>query len=110
MEQELAMEIDAKPIVRTGFPPDEGKFLADKLLDRPDVDWGDLAIDISKLPPALLISAFFNGFLQEIYDRRRELLDRDRRVRWNVQFDFQLENVAKWMRDFRPTLGVTATQ
>ena len=96
------MNIDANKLVNGGFPPEEGRALAATLLRRQDVNWDSLRVDVTRCPASLLISAFFNGFLQEISDRRRELLPKARGIDWQLQFGFQRENVTRWMRDFRP--------
>ncbi len=95
------MILNAKEILGQEFPPDEGKRLADDLLAR-DINWRDLTIDVSSCSPSLLISAFFNGFLQEIFERKASLLDDARLVKWRFKFSFQEENVARWMREFAP--------
>ena len=94
--------INARKYVSDGFPPDEGGRLANALMDSSAVDWNKLQIDLTQLPPSLLISAFFNGFLQTLVDRRPELLKVARQITWKVPFDFQRENIARWMKDFRP--------
>ncbi len=96
------MKIDGNTIVNGGFPPDEGKRLADVFLERKDLTWDDLSVNLEKCAAALLISAFFNGFLQEVYDKRRELLPAARKIDWELQFPFQRDNVARWMKDFKP--------
>jgi hypothetical protein len=96
------MMIKASEHVGRGFPPEEGKRLAQALLHL-EVEWNGLEIDVSDLAPALLISAFFNGFLQEIHDRNSALLDKARSVKWIMQFPFQSENVDTWMKHFKPT-------
>lgn len=92
--------INAKDIVGTDFPPDEGAHLADELLKRGSLE--GLTVDLRELPPSLVISAFFNGFLQFIFGRNPTMLELARRVRWEVKFDFQRENIARWMKDFKP--------
>lgn len=96
------MEINANTLVNGGFPPEEGRQLAATLLERNDIDWSELTIDVSKCAAALLISAFFNGFLQEVYDRRSDLLGEAKGISWELQFPFQLENVKRWINDFKP--------
>ncbi|MEZ4297741.1 MAG: hypothetical protein R3B70_22480 [Polyangiaceae bacterium] len=98
----LAKDINANAICGTGFPTDEGTRLADNLLSQVNLDWSDVTIDVQKLPSGLLISAFFNGFLQRIYDTQPELLEKARSVRWILKFAFQRENVSRWMADFKP--------
>jgi hypothetical protein len=92
----------ASEIVEAGFPPDEGERLAAKLLNATDTNWEDLTIDLRGLPSGLLISAFFNAFLQEIYDRRPNLLKQARTIKWRVTYDFQEANIKQWMSDFAP--------
>jgi len=96
------MRVNAKEIVGNGFPPDEGKRLADALLTRQDVTWNDLEIDLTACTPALLISAFFNGFLQEVFEKKKMILDDARKIKWHLQFPFQNDNVKRWMSDFKP--------
>ena len=99
------MKVNAREFVGNGFPPDEGKKFADALLSRENVPWRDLEIDLSACAPALLISAFFNGFLQEVFEKNAAVLDDARQIRWHLQFPFQSENVKRWMRDFKPFVG-----
>ena len=96
------MRIDGRDVVGRGFPPDEGKKLAEALLARTP-DWSDLEIDLSEIAPALLISAFFNGFLQAVHEQKPELLESAKKVKWVMQYEFQLANVKKWMEHFKPT-------
>lgn len=96
------MLINATEIVGVGFPPDEGKKLAARLLSADGTNWDDLEIDVTTLAPSLLISAFFNGFLQTIFDKSAPLLEQARKVRWRLRFDFQKANVEKWMKHFKP--------
>ena len=95
-------ELNAKQYVGTTFPPDEGAKLARALLKEADVDWNDLTVNLMGLPAGLLISAFFNGFLDQISVTKPEVLDTARRVKWKLDHAFQRENVSCWMRDFEP--------
>jgi len=93
------MNIDARMIVATGFPPDEGKKLAQHVLKEcPELQ--DLEINVSRCPAALLIAAFFSSFLLEIHDNRPELLADARNISWVAKHPFQQENIARWMKDF----------
>lgn len=65
-------KIRALDFVRKGFPPDEGVRFADALLANEDEDWSNLEVDLRGCAAALLIGAFFNGFLQRVADRRPE--------------------------------------
>lgn len=94
--------INANRIVGTGFPTEEGSRLAESLLKDPTVEWQSLEIDLTQCDSALLISAFFNSFLQTVHERASEKLPHAREVRWNLEFPFQRANVEEWMRDFQP--------
>lgn len=98
----MTTNISANQYVGTGFPPDEGTKLGNKLLEKSDVDWDDLHVDLTSLPAGLLISAFFNGFLQCIFEKAPNLLDKARKTDWKLKFDFQRDNVRRWMDDFKP--------
>lgn len=98
----MAQMIHARGIVGSGFPPEEGTHLADNLLQRKGVDWAQLQIDLRGCPAGLLISAFFNGFLQRIVDKDPSLLDKAREIQWQLDYPFQKENIGRWMHGFRP--------
>ena len=94
---------DANRVLTQGFPTDVGRSLADKLLQLPD--WDDLLVDLWHTPPGTLISAFFNGFLQRVFEVNPERLPQARALQWDVKFPFQKENVARFMADFKPLTG-----
>ncbi len=94
--------IDAREIVASGFPTDEGARLAHHILEKHRDKLDKIVVSLRGLPPALLISAFFNAFLQHIADKAPELLGAARALKWELAFDFQAENVQRWMRDFKP--------
>jgi hypothetical protein len=95
--------INARPLVGNGFPPDAGAHLARRLIADGEIRrWDELEIDLMGCPPSLLISAFFNGFLQEVWDGKPDLLDQARKIKWKLSFDFQRDSVKQWMRDFKP--------
>ena len=93
--------MDASAIVRSGFPPDEGKKLAEFVLGH-GIDLNDLGIDLCSCTAGLLISSFFNGFLQTIADRNPGHLEAARKIRWKTEFSFQDANIRRWMADFKP--------
>lgn len=93
--------VDARAVVQTGFPPTEGVRLAEALLGE-GVDLSQVEVDLATLPAELLISPFFNAFLQTVYDREPSLLEQARRVHWHVAYDFQRENIKCWMHEFVP--------
>lgn len=95
-------KISARTLVGGGFPPDQGKLLADKLLQDSNVEWDNLSIDLSGVSASLIISAFFNGFMQEIHDKRAGYLEKVKNVQWLVPFDFQKKSIEKWVREFKP--------
>ena len=96
--------IDARDYVGTGFPPDEGKKLAEALLSMSDFSWEEDVIDARRCSPSLLISSFFNSFLQTIYEDNEDFkqLDVARNLNWKFEHPFQYENAGNWMQDFKP--------
>lgn len=100
--ESVMSKINAKSIVRNGFPTDEGKRLAEELLRKDGLCFPELAVDLTECDSALLISAFFNAFLQTIHEKAPTRLDDAREITWDLEFDFQRENVAEWMKDFEP--------
>ncbi|MDZ4684639.1 MAG: hypothetical protein SH850_06070 [Planctomycetaceae bacterium] len=95
--------LNARTIVGTGFPTDEGRKLAKHLLSNPPGPLDELDIDLRSCSPVLLISAFFNGFLQQVYESAPQMLDAAKAVSWGLKHKFQQDNVARWMQEFRPS-------
>ena len=98
--------INALDHIGTGFPPNEGEQLAQELLKH-ELDWAALKIDLRKCAPALLISAFFNGFLQYIATASAERLEAAKNIEWLVDFDFQGQNIQQWVENFSPQQPVS---
>ena len=65
-----------------------------------DLDWGKLKVDLRGLPPSLLISGFFNGFLAAVNQDKPALLTSARKIRWVLDHDFQDDTVRRWMKGF----------
>ncbi|WP_437784434.1 hypothetical protein [Sorangium sp. So ce1097] len=101
----MGMPVNARKLVGYGLPSEEGRNLSNALLATADISWAGLEIDARGLSPGLLISAFFNGFLEGVHENRPALLRKAKRVKWHLSFQFQEENVARWMHDFRPSDG-----
>lgn len=97
-----ATAINARKVVGMGFPPIEGERLATWLLKQELPAWAGITMDVRGCPPGLLISAFFNAFLQRISEAAPERLDDAKAIVWLVQFPFQEKNVAEWVEAFRP--------
>lgn len=95
------MTINATELIGDGFPTDEGKRLGTSLLESLKT-LETVEVDLTGCKPVLLISAFFNAVLQTVYDRDPKLLGSARKIKWNLPFEFQRQNVAQWMVDFRP--------
>ncbi len=95
------MVVDANRIVGRGFPPDEGKRLARALLDQ-ETEWESLQIDVSRLVPVTLVSSFFGGFLQEIYEQRKDVLLTARKIKWLTEFPFQQSVIGMAMTGYNP--------
>lgn len=97
--------IDATKILANNTriqPPDKaGKALAVELLMNSDVDWDDLTIDLRFINAGILISAFFSTFLKVINHWKPELLNAARKIKWEPRFDFQKENISRWMISFK---------
>ena len=86
-------------LVGNDFPPEEGAKLA-KILIAKNADWQSMTVDLRGLPPSLLISAFFNGFLAAVHEERPKLLPTAKKIGWMLDHDFQDENVRRWMKGF----------
>jgi len=93
--------IDGHKMVGTGFPTDEGRRLAELLL-RDGTQMERLEVDLTQCDSGLLISAFFNAFLQAMHEKGADFLDKARKISWRLEFDFQRRNVSEWMQDFQP--------
>ncbi len=96
------MIIDAAEHVGRSFPTTEGAQLAIALLKNESIDWADLEVRVESLPSSLLISAFFNAFLQAIVDRQPELLLKAKQVKWKTEFPFQDTFIRSWVDRFEP--------
>ena len=92
-------EIKGREIIGIGFPPDEGAALASELLKQ-DLDFDHLEVDLTGLPAALLISAFFNGFLTVVSSERPEVLPKAKKIAFKFDHDFQKRNADFWMEGF----------
>ena len=93
----------ALDLIGTGFPPNEGEHLAQRLLrTRDEIDWKNLTVDLRECQAGMLISAFFNSFLQHIHEESPELLKDARSITWTTDFEFQAEKIRDWVEHFRP--------
>ena len=96
------MIINAREYVGAGFPPNEGERLAQWLMNQDIASWGSLVIDLDDCPPALLISAFFNAFLQHIFEHQPKRLEEAKSITWKARFPFQDRNIKEWVAAFAP--------
>lgn len=94
-------KISAIDYVQTTFPPTEGERLASMLIESQVLTDG-LQIDLEGCPPALLISAFFNGFLQRIFEQDSGKFETAKGIQWRAEFDFQNKNIREWVEKFQP--------
>jgi hypothetical protein len=98
--------IVAKRTVQTGFSPDEGAKLAAVVMRRaalPRTTHGMIEVDLRGCDPGLVISAFVNGFLQAVVDKLgNEGLEGARRIEFVTDFDWQREDIASWLLEFKP--------
>lgn len=98
------MKVDASKFVGNTFPTREGSKLAKALLEQ-HVVWNDLEVDLTHLPASLLISAFFNSFLQTLFEEDPLLVNEARQVKWHPKFPFQQRNIVSWVERFQPHTG-----
>lgn len=94
--------IDAANHVARDFPTDEGVKLAKALIELGPGEWDGLAVDLAKLPASLVISPFFNALLQTIHDHEAGWLEAAKKITWSPKFDFQRENIQRWLDGFQP--------
>lgn len=92
----------------SGWPPEAGRRLAERVLAHEPLTWSELTIDVRASSPSALLSGFFNGFLQHVFEGSPGDLDAARSVRWRLTYDFQRENAARWMKDFEPQTAAPA--
>jgi len=97
----MTTTIIGREILKNGFPPDEGRRLAEAVLNNDSVDLDDVEIDLTAMKPALLISGFFNSFLQRVYELKPQLLEVARTVSWRLDFEFQQAAVKRWVDAFK---------
>lgn len=98
----MSKKIEAINYVGVGFPPDEGERLAEMLLADTSLDWNSISISLKKCPAGLLISAFFNAFLQKIHEEAPAHFDQAKGINWETDFPFQKKNVIEWIARFKP--------
>ena len=84
------------------YPDNDGANIAKILLESSNTNWNDIIINLRKLNTEIIISVFFSSFLQTIYDMGREHLDDARKIKWEVNFNFQSANIERWMQEFQP--------
>lgn len=86
----------------TGWPPDQGRSLADAILAAYD-PWpaADIQVNLN-LPAAMLVGTFINSILQRVHEQRPEALVLARKTKWHAPFTFQRELIAKWVEGFQP--------
>lgn len=90
----------AREYLGNDLPSEEGAKLASIILDK--FVMRDLVVNCFGVKPSLLISSFFNGFMTRIHEQRPASLDIARNIIWELEFDFQKENIVRWMVEFRP--------
>jgi len=103
------MDINARQYVGTGFPTIEGKRFADVLLDvSKTTDLSKVTVHLDGLSASLLISAFFNAILLNVYIRNPELLKAvQTEIQWQAEFDFQNEYIRQWLENYKPDNAAT---
>lgn len=87
-------------IVGTGFPENEGRILAEYVLNH----FGDLrglTISVYDCRAGLLISVFYHSFMRVIKECRPECLDDATKIVWITKYPFQQDNVVRWVGAYR---------
>lgn len=104
LQKALDNAIRASLYITDGLPYGAGGNLAKAILDKglAREEWDNLVIDIQGIPSGMLISAFFNSFLQMIADHDQGYLESVKGALWLTDFAFQSENIERWMEDFEP--------
>lgn len=86
----------------SGWPPDEGRKLADAILAAYD-PWPSPRIQVNlNLPAAMLVGTFINSLLQRVHEKRPEALVLARQTKWHAPFAFQRELISGWTASFKP--------
>lgn len=90
----------AKQHIKAGWATTEGRSLAQAALAREE-PLDALTIDMGGCPNSLMISPFFNAFLQAIFDQRGEAgLMQAKSIKWKAEFPFQLDLISDWVGHF----------
>jgi hypothetical protein len=102
----ITMKINACALIKNGSPYQEGGRLCDALIDSygNGAGWRDLEIDVSDVPPEILITTFFRGFLERAHDVDRNLLPTVRILRWAARYDYQKRMAEDLMRSMQPEM------
>lgn len=102
----MALRLKASKHVGNGFPPEEGKKLAEALIKINRIHWNNndgvvgprwsINIDLHRLPAAMLISSFFREFYHHLLQENPVLFAKARDFTWYTDHDFQLDNIKLW--------------
>lgn len=84
--------------VGSGFPSVEGERLADSFLKSPPAEPGFLEVDLRKVEPKTLITAFFFAFFERVLEENRSRFNEATRICWLTDYEFQADLV-KMARD-----------
>ena len=85
-----------------GFPVEEGKALADKLLTLEESEWDGLEIDLCGVPSYIFISSFMRAIFQTVYEGNKDFFKRLSSVKWSTDFEFQSEGICVFIDHFEP--------
>lgn len=98
--------VDARTIVGAGHPTEDGRRLADAILDDPATDWEHLEVDLSRVPPRTLVSAFFFAFFSRIWQQDPGKIWAVLLALWKTEHDFQREAIARFTHTFKSRLSM----
>ncbi len=92
----MELEVEARKLVWNRFPDDAGRELATYIMKLPSP--GKIIVDLRRIRPAILVSTFYSGFVQELMkcDRAFDILVS---LVFKTDYPFQLNFAEKYVDD-----------
>lgn len=79
-------------------PNECGKQLAEFILNKPNIIWSHLTIDLRDVPSDKIISAFIVSFYDTVVKNNPNIKKFLLFIEWQTKFDFQKDNIRTWLR------------
>jgi hypothetical protein len=99
----IPIVFQATPYIGRGLPNEEGRRIALVLLHQYPESLPAI-VDLRGCLPGLMISGFFNGFLQQVHESAPTKLEQARQLQWRL--DEHLSwcqcRISQWVRAFQP--------